>query len=217
LTNEVDIEIKICEGRAGKIKAIVFCGFSKQEEEDIVDMIVTKKYNFFTSWMSGEGTYNEDAVQHDQFTVLNYLQNEGYADATVEIKIFESEQSNRIALHIHAEKGEQYYFGDIAFEGNTLFSDEVISDQLTISPGDAYSPDDIRETITNITNLYGRKGYIEAAVNFEPKLDCENNTYSLNLVIEEGDQYWVGLIKVYGNCSTQTRVILHEILLVPGE
>lgn len=217
LTNEVDIEIKICEGRAGKIKAIVFCGFTAQEEDDLVDMVVTKKYNFFTSWMTGEGTYNEDAVQHDQFTVLNYLHNKGYADATVEIKIVESRQSNRIALHIHADKGEQYTFGPVTFEGNTLFCDEEIEEQLTIWEGAPYSPDAIRETVTNITNLYGRKGYIEAAVNFEPQLNNECNTYSLNLEIEEGEQFTVGLIKVYGNCSTETRVILHEILLVPGE
>jgi outer membrane protein insertion porin family len=217
LTNEVDIEIKICEGRAGKIKSIVFCGLSPQEEDDLIDMIVTKKYNFFLSWMTNEGTYNEEAVQHDQFTVLNYLQNEGYADATVEIKILEAKEANRIILEIQAEKGEKYFFGDITFEGNSLFPADIIRDEMTIHPGDPYSPEEIRETVTNITNCYGRQGYIETSVNFEPKLNCESKTYSLNLVIEEGEQYRVGLIKVYGNCSTQTKVILHEILLIPGE
>lgn len=217
LTNEVDIEICINEGRAGKIKKIVFCGFTHREEEELLDMIVTKKYNFFTSWMTNEGTYNEDAIQHDQFTVLNFLQNKGYADADVEIKIFESNDCNRIVLHIHATKGEKYYFGGITFAGNTLFCNEVIEEQFEMCPGDPYSPDDIRDSIRNITDHYGRKGYIEAIVNFEPKLDCENHTYSVNFTIEEGDQFFVGLIKVYGNCSTQTRVILHETLLVPGE
>ena len=50
-------------------------------------MIVTKEYNLFTSWLTNQGTYNEEAVQQDQFTILNYLQNEGYADAKVEIKV----------------------------------------------------------------------------------------------------------------------------------
>ncbi len=35
--------------------------------------------------------------------------------------------------------------------------------------------------------------------------------------IEEGQQYRVGLIKVIGNCSTETWIILHETLLIPGE
>lgn len=216
-TNEVDIEIKIVEGRAGKIKNIIFCGFTSREKEDLLEMIATKKYNFFTSWMTNEGTYNEEAVQHDQFTALNYLQNKGYADAKVEIKVVEAKENERILLYIEAEKGEKYHFGSITFKGNTLFTKECIQDLLLIQPGDPYSPEKIRETITNITNAYGKRGYIETNVDFEPQLDCHTNTYVLELTIDEGESYRVGLIKVYGNCSTQTKVILHETLLVPGE
>jgi outer membrane protein insertion porin family len=216
-TNEVDIESTIVEGRSGRIKEIVFSGFSSHEESELVDMIITKEYNFFTSWFTNQGTYNEDAVQQDQFVVLNYLHNKGYADAKVEIRIEELKEADRIALIIDAEKGEKYTFGNISFEGNTLVDDEVINNLLTICPGEAYSPEKIREIVTKITNFYGRKGYIETTVNFEPKLEPESCSYSIHLVIEEGNRYSVGLIKVYGNCSTETKVILHEILLVPGE
>src|SRR3984957_9876322 len=215
-TNEVDIEAVIVEGRSGLIKKIIFSGFSSHEESDLVDKIITKEYNFFTRWFTNQGIYNEDAVQQDQFVVLNYLHNKGYADAKVEIKI-EELRPDRIALIIEAEKGEKYTFGNISFEGNTLVDDDVINDLLTVCPGQAYSPEKIREVITNITNFYGRKGYIEANVNFEPKLEPEGCSYSIHLMIEEGERYLVGLIKVYGNCSTETKVILHEILLVPGE
>ncbi len=216
-SNEVDIEIIIKEGRAGWIKQIVFHDFTSQEEAALVDMILTKKYSFFTSWLTNQGTYNEEAVQQDQFTILNFIQNEGYADANVEIKVLESSQSHRIILHIYLERGEKYYFGDITFEGNTLFDDETIQDDFTFEEGCPYSPDEIRESIRNITNTYGRKGFIDASVNFEPKLCPDKHTYSIHFTIEEGRQYFVGMIKVYGNTSTQTRVILHETLLIPGE
>ena len=42
-------------------------------------------------------------------------------------------------------------------------------------------------------------------------------SYSLDFTIEEGEKYRVGLIKVFGNCSTETKVILNETLLIPGE
>src|SRR5262249_51948182 len=71
LANEVDIQISICEGRAGKIKEIMFCGFTPEEECRLVDLMVTKTYNCFLSWFNNEGIYNEDAIQHDQFTILN--------------------------------------------------------------------------------------------------------------------------------------------------
>ena len=41
--------------------------------------------------------------------------------------------------------------------------------------------------------------------------------YDVAVTIEEGGQYYVGLIKVFGNCHTQTNIILHESLLCPGE
>lgn len=216
-TNEIDICIKVCEGRAGKIKEIVFEGFNSCEETDILELMVTKKYCIFTSWLSNEGIYHEDAVQQDQFMILNYLQNEGYADAHVDIEVCESKQSNRIIVIIRANRGPMYNLGKITFEGNTLFCDEDLLQQFTIFEGAHYSPEEIRNTAQSIMALYGRRGYIECVVNHEPKLTCEGYAYDINLTIEEGDQYRVGLIKVFGNCATQTNVILHETLLIPGE
>ncbi len=217
LCNEVDINICINEGRAGKIKDLVFCGFSHHEESELLDMIVTKKYNFFTSWITNEGTFHEDAVQQDQFTILNYIQNEGYADAKVDIEIREAAECNRIVLVIHLDRGEQYLFGDIAIEGNELFCTEDLVEELEISRGIPYSPDKIRDSIRNLSNFYGKRGYIDAVVDFEPNEDCECRLYNVHLTVEEGAQYRVGMIKVFGNCSTQTKVILHETLLTPGE
>jgi outer membrane protein insertion porin family len=217
LTNEVDIEIIINEGRSGMIKDIVFCGFSTDEQDDILEMMMTKKYNLFLSWLTNEGTYNEDAVQQDQYVILNYLQNKGYADAQVEIEVCEVPREDRIIINIRATKGSLYSFGELTFTGNKLFCDELIWKEFIIKKGDPYSPQKIRETIENITHLYGKKGHIDAVVDFEPKLDCEGNIYSVHFTIEEGDQFRVGLIKVFGNSATQTHVILHETLVIPGE
>jgi outer membrane protein insertion porin family len=216
-TNTVDIEINICEGRAGRIKRIEFVNFAKEEEEKILELMITKRYFFLSSWYTGQGTYNEDAVQQDRITILNFLQNQGYADAIVDIDVTEAPQPNRIIMTITAQRGDVYYFGPVTFEGNKIFCDEDIINQFTFCQGDSYSPEAIRETTKRLTNFYGRRGYIDAIVDYEPSLDCETRSYTVNFTIEEGDQYRVGLIKVFGNCSTQTNVILHETLLVPGE
>ncbi len=218
VTNEIDIYINIIEGRSGRIKDIQFVNFTSREQEDICEQMVTKKYNLFLSWLNNEGTYNEEAMQHDQFNIINYLHNEGYADSTVEIQVCEAQQENRIIIIITAYKGSKYHVGNITFEGNTLFSNEDICRQFTLCEGGVYSPDKIRNSIDNITNLYGRRGYIDATVDHEPTLsECEDCIYNLHFKIEEGEQFRVGLIKVFGNCQTQTKVILHETLVIPGE
>ena len=217
VTSEVDIDIHITEGRAGRIKSLVFVGFDSCEEDDILEMMITKNYNLFTSWLTDEGTYNEEAMQQDQFMIMNYLQNEGYADAQVKIDICEANQNNRILIYITAEKGELYQIGKVTFDGNKIFPDEIIRNQLTFCEGDPYSPEQIRETIQNLSTFYGKRGYIDAITDYEPRLESNLPVYAIHLTIEEGDQFCVGLIKVFGNCSTQTNVILHETLLIPGE
>lgn len=216
-TNTVDITICIDEGRAGWIEDIVFVNFTPREEDCLLEKMLTKKYFILTSWYTNEGTYNEEAIQQDRFAILNFLQNEGYADATVDLSVCEASQDNRIVITITAERGDVYSFSTISFEGNHLFCDEEILGQFTFEEGDPFSPDDIRATVRRLSDFYGRHGYIDAVVDYETRLDCECHTYSIHFTIEEGEQYRVGLVKVFGNCSTQTNVILHETLLVPGE
>ena len=132
-------------------------------------------------------------------------------------KSCEAEENNRIIIVITADKGPKYYIGKLSIEGNTLFCEEDIWNQFTFCEGSHYSPEKIRETVKNISDLYGRWGYIDALVNYEPRLECDNLVYDIKFTIEEGEQFRVGLIKVFGNCSTQTNVILHECLLIPGE
>lgn len=218
-TNEVDITITICEGRAGRIKSIVFQDFTSDEEEEILEKMLTKEYNFFLSWLNNEGTYNQEMMQQDQFTILNYIQNEGYADAKVDINICEAKESNRIVVNIVLTRGTLYTFGELSFEGNTLFCNDDIWKQFTdgTEKGQPYSPEEIRETVQSIMTFYGKRGYIDTIVNFEPSLQENCHVYNVHFTIEEGERFRVGLIKVFGNCSTQTNVILHETLLVPGE
>lgn len=215
-TNEVDILIDIKEGRAGKIQKIVFENFTEKEEHEVLEQMVTKKYNIFMSWYTHEGTYNEEAIEQDQLIITNYLQNQGYADASVNITILEG-KADRIIVQITANKGERYHFGCLSFEGNTILSDEVIDRLFLIRPGDPFSLEDIRETIELLSDAYGRYGYIDALIDFEPKLEEGEYKYSIHFKITEGEQYRVGLIRVFGNTVTKTPVILHETLLIPGE
>ncbi len=215
-SNEADILITINEGRAGHINEIILEGFTECEKVEILDQLMTKEYNVFFSWYTNEGIYHEEAIQQDQFMIINYLQNEGYADAKVDISVVET-KTNRINIYIKANKGQHYTLGEITFKGNTLLTDEQILNAMTICQGKSYSPEKIRETVLAITDLYGRRGYIDAFVDFDPSLNIENLCYSLHLTIEEGAQHRVGMIKVFGNCTTQTNIILHESLLIPGE
>ncbi len=215
--NQVDIQIHIHEGRAGKIKKICFCGLTSSEEDELLETILTKKYNLFLSWWTGRGIYHPEMIEHDRMQIINYFQNNGYADALVDICIEKSSRDDRINLMISVEKGIRYQIGNLTLCGNTLFDNQRIWDQFEFGIGSVYSPDDIRATVQAINDLYGGCGYIDSNVDFQLSLREDCPIYDIAVSVDEGEQYYVGIVKVFGNCYTQTNVVLHECLLCPGE
>ena len=215
-TNEVDVEIAVHEGNSGYIEKMIFNGLSKKEESDLLNLITTKKHNFFTSWIAGTGQYQEEALEHDQLMIVNYLQNKGYADAQAHIEVKET-QEGRLTITIHANKGELYTFGKIFISGNHIFTEAQIQEMIVPKEGTTFSPEAIRKTLANIKELYGKDGYIETQVNYSLRLLQTSPTYDIDFKIDEGSQFKIGLIQVLGNASTNKNVILRESLLIPGE
>jgi len=150
-------------------------------------------------------------------TVLQFLRNQGYANAKVEIKVLESQKKNRIRIAIEADRGQEYVFGDVTFaRKQRIFENEDIQKLVQVNKGEPYSPQKVQDTVEQINSFYGRKGYIDATVAYEPHLIENDEMYSVAFKIDEGAPYRVGLIKVLGNNRTQSKVILRETLLEPG-
>lgn len=215
--DEVSININVIEGKTGKIKKISFKGLTPKEEKQILTMIYSKKYNLFLSWMNGTGVYRQEALDQDQMTVTNFLNNKGYADAKVEINIMDDPKSSGIIIEIAVHRGILYHIGKVTFSGNRLFSNEEIEKKLKIHEKEVFSIDKIRETAQEIKDLYGQKGYIEAQVLQETSLSENEPIYDVHFDIDEGEQFKIGLIRVFGNIQTNTNVILRESVLEPGK
>ena len=216
-TNEVDVDVEIKEGRSGRIKKIVFEGFSKPEQSELSNQMYLKKYNFATSWLTGKGVFRDEALDQDRMTILNYLHNQGYADARVDIQLIDDPKSGKIVVQIKAERGPLFCFGTMKIEGNSLISTADLQKRSRVEPGETFSPEKVRDTAQAIKDLYGQKGYIDANVQYEMHLKEDAPVFDIAYSVEEGHQYKIGLIQIFGNHSTKNNVILRESLLVPGE
>lgn len=215
--NEIVINISVYEGKSGKINRIEFTGLTNREKSDLLATMYTKKYFFLTSWLTGQGIFRQEAIDQDQMTIMNYLNNKGYADAKVKIKFLQTPKNSGLNIEINVVKGIVYRVGKITFSGNTLYKNEEIEKKISIRSNDIFSPEKIRENTQAIKDLYGVKGYIETEV-FQESCLLENSpVYNLHFQIEEGQQFKIGLIRVFGNTQTNTNVILRESLLVPGK
>ncbi len=214
--NEVAIEIMIDEGRSGRIHSVSFEGATAEEISQLKEVIHIKKFNPFISWLTQRGIYHEEMIDYDTAQVLDFFRNEGYANAKVEIDVIDSDEENRIGIQVIADKGELFKVGSVTFEGNQEFNDQEIESKILIAKGDPYSPKKIQDTVNAITEFYGKKGYIDVAITYEPHLIENENAYTLKFGIDEGAAYKVGLIKIMGNNHTISKVILRETHLEPG-
>ena len=215
-TNEVDIQFSVTEGTSGHVRCIEVAGVSAGERRKILDMIVTKRYNIFLSWLTGRGVYHEEALEHDTLVITHYLQNLGYANARVNIELQKTSQGN-LDIYIYVEKGALFHFGTVTFRGQTIFSEEELRQVFNIKQGDPFSSLHLGERVNAVADFYGEHGYIKAEVNYSLHLSPLEPVYDVDIGIEEGEQFKVGLVHVLGNTTTRTKVILRETLLSPGE
>lgn len=215
--DEIEIEIAIKEGKTGKIGSFEFEGLTKEEQKGAAKNFYTKNYNLFTSWLTGDGLYKQEAVEQDQIAILNYLNNLGYADAKVKLQIKEDPKSQKLILKFNALKGPLYHFGKVTLSGNKIFPTETLLPLLRIGENQIFSPEKIRESIKAIKDYYGSKGYIDSEALSETYLQEKAPIYDVHFEIEENEQFKIGLIQIRGNTQTNTKVILRETLLTPGK
>jgi len=213
----IDIIVHIQEGQSSWIEDIEFVNFTKEEEVDLLKKMHTKKYCWYSSWVTNEGVKKPEIFRMDEVVILNYLHDKGYLDATIETETRKSEKSEKIIITIKATKGEIYKVGTITLSGYTIFPEEKLKKTILLGRDKPFSPEQLQQSLKAIQDIYGKKGYVDISVIPKQKLRVQDKVYDVHFDIEEGEQYRVGIIKVFGNIKTDTAVILHESLLVPGE
>src|SRR5699024_9614050 len=122
------------------------------------------------------------------------------------------------------EEGDQYYFGDIRFIGNSVFTDSELQQLLGLKTGDIYNGVLLQERIQDesdpdaedITNLYQNNGYLAARVN-PVEVAVRNDTIDFEIRIMERNLFHFNHVTVVGNDRTNDHVIYRELRTKPGE
>ncbi|MCX7834471.1 MAG: outer membrane protein assembly factor BamA [bacterium] len=217
------VTIKIREGKKVRIKKIEFFAKSSQEKLPFSQRKLrsifkeTKQRGFLRS-----GKFNEDKYVEDKEKLLTYFQNHGYRDASiVKDTIIYWENGKHLSIYLTIDTGPKYYFGNIQFEGQTVYSEKELLSKLAFKKNDVFSKEKLELGGTEtIRGMYLDKGYL--ASNIMPTLIPRNlsdtvDTLDLQFTIVENHQFTVRKINIEGNTKTKERVIRREIVQFPGE
>jgi outer membrane protein insertion porin family len=222
--NQVKMLVTIDKGKKVKIDKITFEGNQKFSDGALRGaMSGTKQKNFLRFWKASK--FIPEKYKGDLVKVVDKYKEKGYRDARV---VYDSVQFNKehkdISIKIKMEEGRKYYFGNIKFLGNTVYSDQTLQRMLGVKKGDVYNGVLLEKRISDktkpdgedITNLYQNSGYLFSNVN-AVEVRTANDTIDFEIRIIEGPIAYFNKITVLGNDKTNDEVIYRELRTKPGQ
>ncbi|WP_179354113.1 outer membrane protein assembly factor BamA [Winogradskyella vidalii] len=221
----VDMRIDIDKGEKVKIKAINFIGNEKIAEKKLRKaMKNTKQKSLSPLRIFKRSKYIEEDFRTDLVSVVDYYKENGYRDARIISDSITYLDEKNINLDIKVEEGEKYTFGKITFVGNTVYSNQQLSNLLGIKEGDTYNGVELRERIADetdpdandITNAYQNFGYMFSTIN-PVEVSAEGNVIDMEIRITEGKPAYFNNVTVVGNDVTNDHVVYREIRTRPGQ
>src|SRR5699024_4151486 len=134
-----------------------------------------------------------DTYKEDKEKIIKKYKSRAYRDARILYDSITQINDDLLALKIGVEEGEKYYFGDISFLGNNVYSDAQLNQILRIKKGDLYNGSLLEERIADnskpdaddITNLYQNSGYLFSQIN-PVETRVYNDTIDFEIRINEG-------------------------------
>ncbi|GGH81327.1 membrane protein [Filimonas zeae] len=176
------------------------------------------RFKLFTSAKFNDKKYDEDKIN-----LIDYYNSLGYRDAAI-VKDTMYYIDGNMHINIRVDEGHKYYFGNIAWRGNTKYSDSLLTEILAIRKGDTYNAELLNKKLGrsvspeggDISGLYMDDGYlffrtdpVETAV--------YNDTIDYEIRIVEGPQATIEKVTIAGNDKTKEHVIRRELRTIPGD
>ena len=221
-TNTYMMVVNVDLGERVKIKEINFDGNEVFSNKKLRSKLKKTKRKFpLRFWKKSK--FIEEDYQDGKQKLLDFYKEKGYRDARIVQDTLVNNDDNTISINFDLEEGNRYYFGDISYLGNSVYSDFQLNQVLGIRKGDTYNGVLLKKRIADekpdandLTNLYQNNGYLFSNIN-AVEISAENDTINFEIRVSEGKLASFNKISVVGNTKTNDHVIYRELRTKPGE
>ena len=216
--NRVDLVFEVSEGPLTRIRRVAFIGNREFSDAKLRGAIATKETRFYR-FLTGGDTYDPDRLTADRDLLRGFYLERGYADFRVVSAVAElSADREDFFITFSVDEGEQYTVRDVDIETTLKNLDPArLRSVATTLSGETYKPEEVENTIQNLTFEVGRLGY--AFVDVRPRLDRDREARTIDITYEvnEGRRVYVERINIRGNVRTLDKVVRREFRLVEGD
>ena len=220
--NAIRVNFKIEKGKKTKIKDIDFTGnehiSTYQLYRKMKKTKAKKWYNFFNS-----KKFNAKEYENDKKNIIQAFNEAGYRDARILKDSVYTLPDGRVSIGIDIDEGNKYYFRNITWTGNSVYTSDVLNSVLRIDKGDVYDVVTMQKRLLgggsqndyDVSKLYRDNGYL--FINIKPvELTIEGDSVDVEMRIAEGKQATLNNIIINGNDLTNERVVRRQIFTRPG-
>jgi outer membrane protein insertion porin family len=154
-----------------------------------------------------EGTIDNDLLNEGKHNITDYVKQQGYFDAQVDVKVIGADTPNsRVVFTV--DRGIKHKVVAVDLKGNKYFSDDILRERMQVRKADAYmrsgrfSPRLVASDVSAIQALYRANGFDEVQITTDVK-DVEQtgrNVGQISIVfnIVEGPQKKFGNVDLIG-------------------
>jgi len=221
-SNTFKMLVNVDLGERVKIKEIDFEGNKIFSDKKLRSQLKKTKKSFPLRFWKKSKLLEEEYAE-DKQNLLDFFKEKGYRDARIIKDSLSMNDDNTLSINFKVEEGNRYYFGDINFLGNSIYSDFQLAQILGIKKGDAYNGVLLKKRIADekpdandLSNLYQNNGYLFSSIN-AVEVSAENDTIDFEIRVNEGKIAQFNKISVIGNTKTNDHVIFRELRTKPGE
>lgn len=215
--DQIRLVFDIIENDKVKVKNVRFIGNIKIPDSELRSVMATQEEGFF-SFISNSGAYKQDIFERDMQILSYYYFNKGYVQVKLSKPIVTvSPDKKGIYISIRIEEGEQFFVGDIDFQGDLLFPNVEFFEKIKIDEAPTFVAQTLQEDVSALQAMYGDLGY--AYANIIPLTTIREKDRKVDIVFkfEKGNKVYFGQFNIVGNSRTRDKVVRRELEVFEGE
>jgi outer membrane protein insertion porin family len=140
---QVNIEVPLTEGERYTVASLSIRGLTVFDEEAVRPLIRLKPGD----------VYDGSRIQKAYATLRDWYGAKGYFNWTPRTLTDTDPQKRTVAVTLEMQEDRQYFVGRIGFVGNDTTQDKVVRRELSITEGEVFNTDALRQSLRRLNQL----------------------------------------------------------------
>ncbi|MBQ7998640.1 MAG: outer membrane protein assembly factor BamA, partial [Bacteroidales bacterium] len=220
--NAIRVTFNINKGPKVKIETITFSGNDHIKDSKLASAMKKTKDKRLVNFLKSK-KFNEKEYDNDKNAMISVFNEAGYRDAKIVKDSIYYITDDRMAIDFKFEEGKKYYFRDISWTGNSIYTAEQLNNILMIQKGDIYDVvtmekrlfGDPKQQHMDVRKMYTDNGYL--FFNLMPvEVNIEGDSVDVEMRIFEGKPATFSNIIINGNTITNEKIARRSLFTRPG-